>query len=285
MPPDVRPSPLAGTWYAASPRRLAAEIDACLDAARPPSVRGSVVGIVVPHAGHRYSGAVAAHAFAVLRGLAPRVVALVGPLHQGSPAALLSTGHDAWETPLGVVPVDRAAVRGLDQHLRAGWGLDLARIRDDDEHALEIELPFLQRVLAPGFALLPVMVRSRSPEVTRALGHALARTLQGGSALLVASTDLSHFFPRATAERFDAEMLRRIEAFDPEGVLHADAAGIAFACGAAAVAAVLWAARALGADHVRVLHHATSGDVTGDVRDVVGYGAAAITRAPSPGRR
>jgi AmmeMemoRadiSam system protein B len=108
------------------------------------------------------------------------------------------------------------------------------------------------------------------------LGKALAETLRGKNHLLVASTDLSHFYDQETARKLDSEMLRRIESFSPEGVLEAERTGKGFACGRAAVAAVLWASRELGADTVRILNYATSGDVTGDYSGVVGYGAAAI---------
>ena len=102
--------------------------------------------------------------------------------------------------------------------------------------------------------------------------------LRERNALLVASTDLSHFFAQETANRLDAEMLRQFEAFSPEGVFEAERTGKGFACGHAAVAAVLWACRELGADTVQVLRHATSGDVTGDYASVVGYGAAVVTK-------
>ena len=98
------------------------------------------------------------------------------------------------------------------------------------------------------------------------------------NALLVASTDLSHFHDQTTANKLDAEMLKRFELFDPESIFEAEHTGKAFACGHAAVAAVLWAARELGANKVQVLHHATSGDVTGDSSSVVGYGAAAVLK-------
>jgi AmmeMemoRadiSam system protein B len=122
------------------------------------------------------------------------------------------------------------------------------------------------------------MVRDQSLRTAQGLGRALAKTLQGYSAILVASTDLSHFFPQSTAKILDEEVLRQVEAFDPEGVLLVEAEGRGFACGHGALAAVLWAAKDLGADSVKVLHHATSGDVTGDYGQVVGYGAAVIVR-------
>jgi AmmeMemoRadiSam system protein B len=106
----------------------------------------------------------------------------------------------------------------------------------------------------------------------------LAEVLKTKNALLVASTDLSHFNSQALAREYDLEMLRRIESFDPEGVLKAEEEGVGFACGRGAVAAVLWAARELGGNFVQTLNYATSGDVSGDFHQVVGYGAAVITK-------
>jgi AmmeMemoRadiSam system protein B len=114
------------------------------------------------------------------------------------------------------------------------------------------------------------------------LGKALAKVLSGRPVLLVASTDLSHFYPKTIAQELDTEMLRRVEAFDPQGVLDAEEEGKGFACGRGAVATVLWAARDLGADRVRLLHYATSGEVTGDYSQVVGYGAAVVLRSGPP---
>ncbi len=281
VPADIRPSPIAGSWYPGDPRRLAWSVDGYLAAARLPEVTGAVVAVVAPHAGHRYSGAVAGYAFAALRGLAPELVAVVGPLHDLHPRPLLTSGHAAYETPLGTIPVDRDAVERLETHLGGEGDTGLARIRNDHEHSLEIELPFLQRALAGPFRLLPVMVRERRPEMLRAVGRALARALEGRRALLVASTDLSHFHSQAVAKTLDGEMLRRVEALDPDAVLGAEAEGRGEACGAGALAAVLWAARDLGADRARVLRHSTSGDVTGDLDEVVGYGAAVLTRPSS----
>ena len=114
--------------------------------------------------------------------------------------------------------------------------------------------------------------------IIREFGRILARNLQGKKYILVASTDLSHFYPQEQAEVFDGELLRRLAKFDPELVFHAEDEGVGFACGRSAVAAVLWAAKELGANHVQLLHYGTSGDVTGDFSQVVGYGAAVITR-------
>jgi hypothetical protein len=144
---------------------------------------------------------------------------------------------------------------------------------------LEIELPFLQRALATPFKLLPVMVREHNQKIVHGLGMALAEVLRGRKALLVASTDLSHFYPQNVAATLDQVILDRVAALDPNGVLLAEEEGKGYACGRGALAAVLWAAQELGADRAEVLHYATSGDVTGDFREVVGYGAAVLLRS------
>jgi AmmeMemoRadiSam system protein B len=122
------------------------------------------------------------------------------------------------------------------------------------------------------------MVRAQDPEVSRGLGKALAQVLQNKNFALVASTDLSHFYNQNTALKYDRFMLNQIEAFDPDAAFDAERAGKGFACGLGAVTAVMWAARELGANKVKVLKHATSGDVTGDYASVVGYGAAVILK-------
>ncbi len=275
---DVRPSPIAGQWYAADPVQLAASVDKFIQNASLPEYEGQVIAIMTPHAGHIYSGAVAGHAFAAVQGLTPELVVVVSPMHHPYPNALLTTAHEAYHTPLGNIPVDRQIIQELDAILRKALGFGLTYVRNDPEHSLEIELPFLQRALPAGFKLLPVMVRDQSQRVTQALGIALAQVLGGRSALLVASTDLSHFYPQHMAELLDQEVLRRVEAFDPPGVLRVEDEGKGFACGRGALAAVLWAAQELGATRAKVVRHATSGDVTGDFSQVVGYAAAVITR-------
>jgi AmmeMemoRadiSam system protein B len=207
------------------------------------------------------------------------VVAVISPMHHPHYAPVLTTAHSAYATPLGEIQVDDEALDRLQAELKTRLGVSLERVRRDSEHSLEIELPFLQRVLA-SFRLLPVMLLEQTPEVAEALGHALAAVLAGRNAVLVASSDLSHFYPRPVAEALDREMLARIAAFDPLAVMQAEEEGRGFACGRAAVAAVLWAARDLGANRVSLLRYATSGEVTGDNESVVGYGAAVIWQQP-----
>ena len=275
---NLRPSPIAGTWYEGRPEPLKRNIDAYLDNAQLPELPGKVIGVIAPHAGHRYSGAVAGYAFATLRGRTPDLVAVISPMHHAYPQPLITSSHEAYATPLGTIPIDKSAMDALNTALLTDPGIGLSPVPHDPEHSLEIELPFLQRALASDFKLLPVMVRAQDPGISQGLGKALASVLRGKDYILVASTDLSHFYDQGTANKLDREMLRQIEAFSPEGVFEAERTGKGFACGHAAVAAVLWASRELGADTVKLLHYATSGDVTGDYSGVVGYGAAAILK-------
>jgi AmmeMemoRadiSam system protein B len=274
---DIRPSPIAGTWYSGNPGDLAKQLDGFIQNVKPVEPSGELVGVIVPHAGHRYSGAVAAHAFRLMRGLAPEIVAVVSPMHTMAPDRLATSGHDAYQTPLGVIPIDTEAVRALNAALEKKYGLRLFPLRNDREHSLEIELPFLQRVLGE-FRLLPVMILDQRETTAQALGSALSDVLKGKRVLLVGSSDLSHFYPDQTARELDSEMMRRIAAFDPAAVIRAEDEEAGFACGRAAIAAVLWAARGLGADLVTPLAYGNSGDVTGDRSSVVGYGAAAVWR-------
>ena len=288
---DVRPSPIAGTWYEGNAKTLAHSIDEYLNNAQLPELDGEVVGVIAPHAGHKYSGAVAGYAFATLCAeqnairlraeqqplsspLRARLVAVISPFHNLARYPLITTAHDAYSTPLGNVEVDKAALAELSSHL----DIRITPVVADKEHSLEIELPFLQRALKDEFKLLPIMIRAQEVDVAKKLGLALAKVLEDKNALLVASTDLSHFYDQTTANALDAEMLKRFESFNPESIFEAEQTGKAFACGHAAVAVVLWAARELGANKVQVLRHATSGDVTGDYASVVGYGAAVILK-------
>ena len=275
---DVRPSPLAGRWYDADPDLLVRSVDGYLDSAQLPELEGEVMAVIAPHAGHIYSGAVAGYAFAAIRGRSPDLVAVIGPMHHPYVEPLITTLYDAYATPLGDVPVDRDAIRELDVVLKSELGFGLSPVQHDPEHSLEIELPFLQRALSPHWKLLPVMVRAREPRVSQGLGKALAQVLRDKKFVMVASTDLSHFFNQQTALVYDRAMLNAIESFDPEDAFDLERAGKGFACGLGALTAVMWAARELGADKVKVLRHATSGNVTGDYSSVVGYGAAAILK-------
>jgi len=284
---DVRPSPIAGQWYEADPQMLARNVDEYLEEAQLPDLDGEVIAVIAPHAGHAYSGAVAGYAFAALReastrlSASPNLVAVIAPMHHPYVEPLITTAHDAYSTPLGNVPVDKDALLELDEILKSELGFGLSPVSNDKEHSVEIELPFLQRLFSSEqseWKLLPVMVRAREPRVSEGLGKALAKVLRDKNFALVASTDLSHFYNHKTALTYDRTMLNEIESFNPEGAFDIERAGKGFACGLGAFTAVMWASRELGADKVKVLRHATSGNVTGNYSSVVGYAAAVILK-------
>ena len=276
---DVRPSPIAGRWYEGDPGILARTVDQYLEDARLPNLEGEVMGVIAPHAGHLYSGEVAGYAFSALRGLRPDLVVLAGPMHHPFSQPLITTTHAAYFTPLGTVPVDRDALNELDVLVKSELGFGFTPVAKDPEHSLEIELPFLQRIFQHEWKLLPIMVRALDEHVSEGLGRALATALRDKNFVIVASTDLSHFFKQDAALSYDRAMLNEIESFNPAGAFDLDRSRKGFACGLGAFTAVLWACRKLGADKVKILRHATSANVTGDYSSVVGYGAAAILKS------
>ena len=273
---SVRPSPIAGTWYSANPNQLRGTVNAYINDAEIPELPGEVVALVTPHAGYHYSGSVAGHAFKTVKELSFDHVCVISPLHQYHPQPLLTSAHRAYRTPLGEIPLADAKLTHLNTVLEEKIGIGLTPIAHDQEHSLEIELPFLQIALAGDFTLIPIMMRDQAQKVAKALGEALAETLKNDSCLIVASSDLSHFYTESQANRLDSQVLHTLENFSPEGLFDLKEQGQA--CGLSAIAATLWASAELGAKDVTLLKYDTSGSITGDTSSVVGYGAAAITR-------
>jgi len=274
----IRPSPIAGTWYSNNAEQLTRQIDMYLNDAKNPEFKGQVVGVIAPHAGHRYSGRTAGHAFKTVQGASYDLVVVLSPFHSYHPAQVITSAHSHYATPLGEIEEVFKLVQEVCEDLSREAGIDVAYIHNDEEHSLEIELPFLQRALVKPFRLLPLMLRSRDQRLAEALGTVIAGRIKSKSALLVASSDLSHFYPQRYAEQLDGEMLSQVASFSPSGVIAAELTGKGFACGAAAIASVLVAARKLGANQVKLLHYSTSADETGDTSSVVGYGAAVILK-------
>ena len=290
-PNPVRPAAMAGTWYPADPGALAAAVDGYLAAATPPH-DFEATALIAPHAGLVYSGPVAAHAWAAVRGRAFDAAVLVGPSHHVGFDGVSICGRGAWETPLGPAAVDA----GLAARLAAASPLITEYPRAHRrEHALELQLPFLRRLL-PDTPIVPLVIGYQHRETVLGLADALADVLRGAAVLLVASTDLSHYFDAEEAAGLDARVVAHVARFDWAGLLDEferypeHERGRYVACGGGAAIAVMRAARALGATAARVLERADSGDVSGDRERVVGYLAAAfgasIRRgcAPSPRR-
>ncbi len=275
---SIRPSPIAGSWYPANAEVLAAEISKYIEGATLPKVTGDVIGLIAPHAGYFYSGTTAGYAYRCVQGNKFDVCAVFSPLHDYLPYDLMTSAHEAYGTPLGQVKIDHELIDLISKKIEERAGVSLQHIANDREHSLEIQLPFLQKALMNPFWLLPVMVRTHDPFTLKSTAEAISDGLKSRKVLLIASTDLSHFYTESEANELDAVMLKQMMSFSPEGVLKAERSGTGFACGAGAVALMLWTARFLGAERVTLLHHSTSADASGDSSRVVGYGALVVTR-------
>ena len=276
---DVRPSPIAGRWYAGDPAVLARHVDEFIRAVKikKDDLSGCVAGLVVPHAGYIYSGRTAAYAYKAVAEQPRKLVVILSPLHMYDPHDLITTAYSAYQTPLGDVPLAQTEMTDLDDRLKA-YGLHIEQVGREEEHSLEIQLPFLQRVWQTPFDLMPIMVRTYDHHKIGVFASALAEVLKSHDYLIVASSDLSHFQALNIAQQLDAETLRRISHQDVEMVLAGARDESAPACGAGGIAAMLDATRLLGADRVQILNYSTSADATGDTSSVVGYGAVAVLK-------
>lgn len=278
--PEVRPSPIAGSWYPGDPRVLGQHIEKYLQQAvlSDAEYPGKVIGLLAPHAGHRYSGRTAGYAYKLIKDTPRKMVVMLSPMHHYITGEMFTTAHGAYQTPLGAVAVAQDALVALEQELQARQ-LPLAQVAHDEEHSLEIQLPFLQYVWQQDFLLLPLMLRTLDANKLKSLAMAIHAVVKDQDFLVIASTDLSHFYPLDLAEALDAEMLRRVKAHQPEAVLTAEQEGSAAACGAGAVACMLWLSGMAGADQVHILNYSTSADATGDASSVVGYASAAVMQS------
>jgi AmmeMemoRadiSam system protein B len=277
MGATLRRAAVAGSWYPGTAAAIAGEVDSYLDEALPSVRSGRLVGLVSPHAGLRYSGPVAAYGYSLLRGRDALTAVLVGPSHRAAFEGIALHASGAWDTPLGRAPIDEEIGQAL---LEAE-----PSIFDDpgvhrDEHSLEMQMPFLQRLVA-GLRIVPLLMGTQSREEVEALAAALASVLATRQALLVASSDLSHYEPAPIANRRDAEAVEDVRCLQDEGLMHRLETCRNVACGGGPVVAVMKAAKALGADRALVLRYGDSGDVgEHDKSHVVGYVSAAFT-APS----
>ncbi len=263
----VRKPAVAGMFYPADRETLAHDIRRMLENASAPRIAGNVTGLVAPHAGYMYSGLVAAAAYAVLEGTTYDTVIVISPSHR-DPFSGVSIYHgDAYSTPLGTIPIDTA----LREKLTAESALLFASSTGHRaEHAVEVQLPFLQLVL-DDFKLLPAVMGDQTLQTCEVFAAALSKHVDPDSCLVVASSDLSHYYPQSRARELDTVAARDIEAFDPYQFMADLAASRTEACGAGPIAAAMLACRELGADRARVIAQCTSGDVSGDTSAVVGY--------------
>jgi len=268
----IRESVIAGTWYPGQPDSLKREIQKYLAQAGNYSIQGELIGLVAPHAGYTYSGAVAAHAYRLLEGQGFERVLILAPSHRAyfKGASIYHLG--GYRTPLGVVPLDQEPIEALMTHSSLISHVPNAHTQ---EHSLEIQLPFLQ-VMLESFRLTPIVLGDQSFEFCQKLAEIIANVCRGKRILLIASTDLSHYHLYNEAKRLDQVVLDQVAAFDPEGLSRKLQKGECEACGGGPLMTLMLAAQNLGADAAKILKYANSGDVTGESREVVGYMSAAV---------
>ena len=278
-----RPSQ-AGMFYAGTAESLKKQIEECflhkLGPGKIPKVARSgprkVVGLICPHAGYVYSGPVAAHSYYRLaRDGIPEVFVILGPNHMGYGSAIALMNEGIWRTPLGDIEIDYQTASKI---LRASEVIDIDDTAHRFEHSIEVQLPFLQYLYGSEFKFVPIAFLMQDLESSREVGRALAKALEGKNAVIIASTDMTHYEPHEQAVRKDKLALSAVEKLNEEEFYSIIESYNISACGYGPVAALITAAKLLGVKKAEILCYKTSGDVTGDYSSVVGYASACFTK-------
>jgi AmmeMemoRadiSam system protein B len=267
----IRLPAVAGRFYPEDPGRLRAAVDSLL-AGGGDEKKIRVIACLVPHAGYVYSGRVAGEVYRRLE--IPGRVILVGPRHFPGGAALAILSEGAWQTPLGMAPIDNPLA---EQIVRAFPLLREDAVAHSSEHSLEVQLPFLQR-LAPSFAFVPIVIGPAQWDTLEALGHALAGVIAAERVpvLLIASSDMNHYESDAITRVKDRKAIDQILALDARKLFDTVREENISMCGYAATVAAMIAARELGATQAELVRYANSGEVNGDLQEVVGYAGMVI---------
>jgi hypothetical protein len=275
QPPTVRPPAVAGRFYPGRAEALARDVDKYLaPGATAPEVIEGALGCIVPHAGYMYSGQVAG---AVYRRLPQRhAYIILGPNHTGRGAPLAAMSGGSWMTPLGDVPIDPSLAKAVKQacHL----------VMDDaaahaSEHSLEVQLPFLQKAAA-GFSFVPIAIGVGGYASLESLGRGLAQAARSRKEplLVVASSDMNHYEPDGITRIKDRKAIDKILDLDPKGLYDVVRNEDISMCGYGPAIAMLTFARELGATNAELIQYATSGDVSGDRSQVVGYAGIVVSK-------
>jgi AmmeMemoRadiSam system protein B len=279
----LRPPAVAGQFYAGTRSALLKQIEWCYlhqhgPGKLPKAKKGErrILGLVSPHAGYMFSGPVAAHGFARLaEDGKPDSFVLIGPNHTGAGSGVSTVTSGRWSTPMGDVQVDSELSGAI---MRASGVIDSDPLAHRHEHSLEVQLPFLQHLFGSEFKIVPIAMMLQDAETSIEVGDAVAKASAGKDVVILASTDFTHYEPKQSAAEKDGEVIERIISLDPSGVVSTvEDRGISM-CGYGPVAAMLQAARRLGAKKAELLKYATSGDTGGPMSQVVGYGSIVVLR-------
>lgn len=274
---ELRKPMVAGSFYPSNPAALTKQLAELFSKAKRRPISGHVKAIVAPHAGYIYSGQVAADVYKQIEGEQYDTVVVVAPFHGFFKGVSVYSG-DGYETPLGVIPIDRELSQAIADKHPAVYSSTLghAGTGGHGEHSLEVQLPFLQMILGK-FDLVAMVMGDQEESTIRATAEALAASLKGSNTLIVASTDMSHFHPDKDARRLDKNFETALAKFDANTIINCIAGGKAEACGSGPVAAVVEAIKRMGGEQVEIISYDTSASSTGDFSEVVGYLSAVIT--------
>ena len=280
----IRTPAVSGSWYAGTPNVLRKQLEELfvhkLGPGSLPKVVSegprSLVGLVVPHAGYLASGPVAAHAYHHLANDGkPEVIVIFGPNHTGHGSALSIMNEGVWRTPLGDVQVDTETANKI---LHASKIIDVNDRAHAYEHSIELQLPFLQYLYGSEFKFVPICFLMQDLESSREVGKATVKALKGKNALVISSSDLTHYEPQARAEKKDKMAIDAVLKMDEEQYYNTvEAYGIS-TCGCGPTIAAITAAKEFGAKKAQLLCYKTSGDTLGDYSAVVGYASMAFTK-------
>jgi AmmeMemoRadiSam system protein B len=267
----IRAPAVAGRFYSSDPKQLARDVDQFAVAGGAEKIRAP--GCVVPHAGYIYSGHVAGAVYSSIE--IPSRCILIGPRHypRGEPMAILSEG--SWQTPLGEAQIDAGLARAL---MHACPRLREDAVAHQPEHSLEVQLPFLQRFV-PDFRFVPVVLGTDRYPPLEELGHAIGEVVaaQKEPVLVIASSDMNHYESDAITRVKDFRAIERILALEPRGLYDTVRSEGISMCGYAATVAMLVAVFDLGATKAQLIRYATSGDISGDREQVVGYAGIVVS--------
>jgi AmmeMemoRadiSam system protein B len=282
----VRRPSQAGAFYEGNAESLKKQIENCflhtLGPGKIPEVPETgprqVIGLVCPHAGYMFSGPVAAHAYykLALDGK-PDVVVIFSPNHTGYGSALAVMNEGVWRTPLGDVEVDGETANQIVHESRI---IDVDELAHRFEHSIEVQLPFLQYLYGSEFKIVPISFQWTMQDATSAkeVGQATAKVLAGKNSVIIASSDMTHYEPQERATKKDRLTLEAVETMDEAKLYSIVEMQRISACGYGPIAALITAAKILGAKEAKVLSYKTSGDIIGDYSSVVGYAAVCFTK-------
>ncbi len=268
----VRRKPaVAGMFYPSDKVELTTLIKAMLDISKPKEIPENIIGLVSPHAGYVYSGSTAAYAYNTIKNKNYKSIIILSPSHREYFYGACIYNGDAYETPLGIVEIDKEMTGKL---INGSKYLFTGTKGHGDEHAVEVQIPFLQLVLSD-FKIVPIVMGDQAPEVVKETAKHIALAADENT-LIIASSDLSHFNAKHDAAKLDALVERRIKEFNFAALQEDIENGRSEACGAGPIVALMNAASIMGKNNAIILNRSDSGDTSGDNSSVVGYLSAAI---------